>query len=847
MSFREFVDGLSGEQREAALTTDDPVMIIAGAGSGKTRTLVGRFIHLVMPKEQGGLGADPSSVMMVTFTNKAAREMRERILPVLEELRADDPQGIYGDPWIGTFHGISLRILRVESERAGLSKNFSIFDEADARALAEDVAENLALDAFDVDDFFRDLELAKSRLLSASLLSEKQIDLEMKATLGDELGKADIAWGKILDRFETPQFVRVYAAYQRALKDQNAVDFSDLMNTVTEVFRDNPQIRDSWRSTFRHFMVDEVQDMNRAQAAWLDMFTDGCRPMVVDRDASENSFASAADGAHEINGYRVRNFPRPTMAFVGDDDQSIYAFRGSDSAIMRAMARRYEGLQTRFLRASYRCQPAILDAANVLVSNNTARFDKTIAPADPDRPAHRVVIERHTSPFLEIEAISAEARRYLASGQDPSEFAVLVRTRELVRAVAKELRAAGLPVVEGKASDIRKSSEVRDAMAFAGFLTNSDAETLLRRIINKPSRGLGPTSIAKVNRNARLKNTSFIDELRSVMNDRVDLPEEAEPYGKAFIQSAKDFGRLVVDLRSAINAAPDAGAALLAILERTGYLPDLRRAALKSAGISDRTDMLSLHPREFLSTLVASRNEERRRDKGGEEEEISTEDLVDKAGAMSETARRIGNLSLLLEQASAFPSIEAFVQESTLEMDQQEAQAGFRVMTVHASKGLEFDRVRLPFWNEGIMPHGRGGEDNEEAIEEERRLAYVAITRARETVRISSSFDVSKAPFIRLRQAKDSRFLEEIRAAARPNWHWDVIRNRDHAAYATRGKFEDRLPTDRPVPRTGWGSKAAKPKSTPAPARQAEADDLAFARRVLGASAPRETEPSPEF
>ena len=226
MSFREFVDGLSGEQREAALTTDDPVMIIAGAGSGKTRTLVGRFIHLVMPKEQGGLGADPSSVMMVTFTNKAAREMRERILPVLEELRADDPQGIYGDPWIGTFHGISLRILRVESERAGLSKNFSIFDEADARALAEDVAENLALDAFDVDDFFRDLELAKSRLLSASLLSEKQIDLEMKATLGDELGKANIAWGKILDRFETPQFVRVYAAYQRALKKGGPYDLS---------------------------------------------------------------------------------------------------------------------------------------------------------------------------------------------------------------------------------------------------------------------------------------------------------------------------------------------------------------------------------------------------------------------------------------------------------------------------------------------------------------------------------------------------------------------------------------------------------------------------------------------
>lgn len=793
MQFRDIIDGLSDEQRRAALTTDNPVMIIAGAGSGKTRTLMGRFAYLVAPTTHGGLGADPSSVVMVTFTNKAAKEMRERISPILTLLKDSFPDRRIGEPWIGTFHSLSLKILRIESDRAGLSRNFSIFDDSDARSLAADIAEGMGDNGFDLDIFFHDLELAKSRLLTDDLLSEKDTLLSTKAALGDPLDKADEAWAKILGKFKTQNFVHLYSAYQKALKEQNAVDFSDLMNSVTEIMRKNPAIRDSWRSSFRHFMVDEVQDMNRAQALWLDMFTDRGKEMIINSNATMMDAVHAADGLHEINGYRVRKFPRPTVAFVGDDDQSIYAFRGSDVTIMRDLVKRYEGMRTCYLNTSYRCQPAILDVANAMVERNPNRFDKTLAPFDANRLSSRFIVEKHQTPKNEIAALVAEASRYAAAGHDPSEYAVLTRTREHVRVIAKEFRAAGLPVIEGKSSDIRKSAEVRDAMAFAGVLVNPDAETFLRRIINKPSRGLGPTSMSKLVRNARMKEISFTDELRSIMNDRIDLPEGAEPYGAAFIRSVKEFGALIVGLRGKVNAAPDASEALNAILEMTGYLPDLKKAALKSAEIPATDDLMAMKPREFLVNLLAKKGgRAAAKKKTDTDEEMDLEDLMDRTSSLSETARRIGNLSLLMDQAKAFPSLTAFVQESTLEMEQGETQAGFRLMTIHASKGLEFDRVRLPFWIEGVMPHG-GSSDSEQEVEEELRLAYVAVTRAKETVKISFCDFAGRTPFIRVKDTMESRFISYIREANPNHWMEREIRNQDDPCYKPGASFMDQV------------------------------------------------------
>ncbi|MEY8799475.1 ATP-dependent helicase [Leisingera sp. XS_AS12] len=773
----EYLRSLSDEQSAAALKTDDPVMIIACAGSGKTRTLIGRFIHLMMPQSMGGLGADPNSIMMVTFTNKAAKEMRERIKPIIGALQAMNPR-ITGEPWIGTFHGLSLRILRVEAAKAGLGRNFSIFDESDAAGLAKEVAEQLDLDSFDVDEFFRDLETAKARLLSADLLSKKVFDIHMSKLDSPVLPKNLATWEKILGTFHTQDFPRVYTAYQSALDEQNAVDFSDLMNRVTKLFQENEEVRNSWRSTFRHFMVDEVQDTNRAQVAWLDALTDGGREMVMPEGADENAFANAGDGMHEVNGFRIRQFPRPTVAFVGDDDQSIYAFRGSDPSIMRLLTDRYPGLDVKFMRQSYRCQPAILDVANTLVRNNAGRYDKVIKAADETRPRAPVYVEEHQRPEDEIRRLAAEAQNHIASGEDPSQFAILTRTRDLAKAVAKELRAAGLPVTEGKASDIRKTAEVRDAMAFAGFITNPDAEVFLRRIINKPARGLGPTSTGRVNANARKKNMSFIEELRSIMNDRIEIPEDGEGYKPAFVKKLKEFGFLVGQMRSDAHAASNAGEAIRAILERSGYLPNMRRDALRSAGLKD-VDFDNLPPREFLTALI--RETSSKREQVGED--ISSEDLADRAGQLSEASRRIGNIALLLEQAEPHASLEAFMQEATLEMDQSEQAAGIQVMTVHASKGLEFSKVRLPFWMEGIFPHGRALEEGDAAIEEERRLAYVALTRAIDDVRISRSWKIYGCPFIRGRTDRPSRFIDEMRLSPNNAFKMTSIKGANNAVY----------------------------------------------------------------
>lgn len=218
------------------------------------------------------------------------------------------------------------------------------------------------------------------------------------------------------------------------------------------------------------------------------------------------------------------------------------------------------------------------------------------------------------------------------------------------------------------------------------------------------------------------------------------------------------------------------------------------------------------------------------------------EDLVDKASAMSETARRIGNIALLIDQASRSPSLDAFIQEATLEMDQQDAQAGFRVMTIHASKGLEFDRVRLPFWNDGVMPHARGSQEGPEALEEERRLAYVAITRARETARISFAGDVSRAPFIRMRFARSSPFIDEILAAGRPAAQICKVANADHPAFHSRGAFNDHVPPPHTAPSQDGAASAPRPRQwTPS------TDDVDIVARILGKAATPPPRAEPEF
>lgn len=747
MSRNPLIEGLSREQYAAATFTSEPVMTLAGAGSGKTRMLMGRFAHLVAPREQGGLQADPDSIMMVTFTNKAAAEMRDRIAEPLKQMRAADPGFPSGDPWIGTFHGLSLRILRIEAARAGLGKDFSIFDESDAKSVLDDVTDEMKLEQFDADEFFRDLETAKARMFSPEFLQKG-----LRAAQG--MGPTAERWKRALQHFKSERFFDVYARYQAALRDQNAVDFNDLLNRTTRLFQEHPDVRLSWQSSFRHFMVDEVQDINRAQVSWLTAITGGGAETVVPADVQ-------TEGPHRVNTYRIRNQSRPTVCVVGDDDQSIYAFRGSEPAIMRSLEDRFPGLERRFLNTSYRCAPSILEAANKLVAVNTDRIGKDLVAAPGTARLTPVRFQKKPTPDAEVAAIAGEAAAYIASGGEPGEFAVLTRTRDHAKQVAKALRASALPVVEGKSSDIRKTAEVKDAMAFVNVLTNAQAEVPLRRIANRPSRGLGNMSMQKVRSNAHLRGVTFLDEFRAVMRGQVDIPENGKPYPKKFITAAKQFGALIEAARASADAAPDAGSAITAVLRETGYLDAMYHDALKSAGrLGDQAAARQLWPREFLTWLVAA--EQSDRDEACED--LNGEDLADRAGQISDAARRIGNIAILVAEAEAFPSLAAFAQESVLEMGQQTAPSGIQVLTMHAAKGLEFDHVRLPFWIEGVLPHGRAMEEGGEAIQEERRLAYVSLTRARQSVSVTAPRG-TKGSFIRQRMAIQSPFIAEMSGA----------------------------------------------------------------------------------
>lgn len=767
---REYLASLSAEQDEAARHFDSPVNLIACAGSGKTRSMIARFIRLVLPVIHGGKGADPASIMLVTFTNKTAREIQERLAPVMEALRE---MGVHGRPWIGTMHGISLRILRIEGRHANLGSNFTILDEDDAAKVAEGVAEELDVSPFDIDEFFEDLSFVKANLIRHEVLLNR-----MKAV--EEAGEARAAedrflrpWLKLSRRIRSNRFAEVYNAYQGALEQQNSVDFSDLLNKVTYLLRSNEAIRHAWQANFRHLMVDEFQDVNLAQRDWLSTIFNCGRAAEIGPDANWSDTADATHGDGSVSRQRMEKWPVPTIFFVGDDDQGIYGFNGASHDTILSIEKIFTGTQVKFLQESYRCPPSVLSCANRLVSVNTRRFSKTIVPADPGRADTPVVARQFPSFNDEIEAIGNEVRAHVMADGQASDFAVLCRTRNAARFVARGLRARGLPVLEGRSSDLRKASEVKDLMSMATYMVNPGAEIALRRMIAAAGDKMGKASLAQVSENARIKRVPFAEEMVSVMRDRIDLPPDAKPYGKAFRRAAQAFAVMVDDMRVQARDAPDAGKALLRILEISGYLDTLKMKALKSIGLDARAgEMMALPPRDFLVAVMSASDTRRTTTVSGGEEvpDDDLETLSDDSGRLSDAVRRVGNIAMFVEEASHAATLNDFVQESSLEMSAHTAAAGVHVMTMHASKGLEFNHVRVPFVNEGIMPSVRKDDDPAD-LEEERRLFYVAMTRSRQSFRCSFAARLENTTFYRggPGRGRKSPFIEEMELKDTPD------------------------------------------------------------------------------
>lgn len=773
-------DDLSVAQRTAASHVSGPGLTLATAGAGKTKMLVGRLRYLMTPRELGGVGAHPSSIAVMTFTNKAAREMISRVDPVLDDLKA---RGVHGKPWIGTFHNICLRILRIEAKSADLAQNFTILDESDTRSMVAEIIKERGIENFDLDEFFDGVEFLKARVIRPEVLSDKISEIsEWRADHGKDENVWPAAeddpflapWGDIVRRVQEcgPAFAEIYAAYQDELREQNSVDFSDIINKTVLLFRDNPVIKAAWQAKFRHFLMDEWQDANPGQLELVREMTGRGEPFAAPEGAVFSDVSDAATGMRQICRPRVEQFPRASISFVGDDDQSIYGFRGSDVGIMRSVRKHFPGTEVMRLEESYRCQPDILSVAERLISGNDDRMEKRIRPARPDSHRRAVQARDYEDWRAEIRDVVAEASRFVAAGGDPSEFMILARTRDAAKAFAKELRGAGVPVVEGKSSDLRKTEEVRDAMALAGYVVNASAETLMRRIINKPSRGMGAKSISVAMANARLRKVSLFEEIVNASRFHQDMldgdgraPEECDgfaKYPKRFSESCRDFLRITNDMRRAASSAGNAGEAIGRLLTISGLLGKLKEEAIMASEVRHDDPRLlalaDLGPREFLIALMRMNG-----DRHDDIETVDAEELSDRAGRVSESFRRLGNLALLIEQARPVATLGAFVQESTLEMSQEVASAGVRVMTIHASKGLEADHVRVVSFIEGMIPHSNSV--TPEQICEERRLAFVAFTRARETLQISGARSMRGSPWFRGDFARRSPFLKELELA----------------------------------------------------------------------------------
>ena len=756
----DFLATLSEEQAEAALNFDHPVMNIACPGSGKTRSTIARMIKLLMPEEVGGRGVAPDSVMMLTFTNKAAKEMRDRAKIVFEPLRES---GINGSPWIGTFHALSLRILRIEAEQTNLGSNFTILDDSDSEAIIMECVEQMGLskEGFDMDLFKKDLDNAKGQVLTPQAI-RTQMEKIRNHPADRPMNRFLQEWNERLSVFQSEHFIEIYEVYQKELERQNSADFSDLLNIVTSLLRENPAVRDSWRATFRHFLVDEAQDLNYAQLAFLTEITGGCMPHEYEADAKWSNYSTAMAGDHAVN--RDRATEKQTLYVVADDDQAIYGFRGAPGRkMLHSIIREFPEMPEEpcYLQENYRSPPDVLKFAENLIRKNKGRFDKSIKPADPSRQNNVVKIYAYDTWEDEIEALGNEISGYIRKGGSPSDFGVLSRTRNGARAIARKLRDAGIPVTEGKSSDLQKSAEIKNLMAYCNSLVNDYSEGSLRRIINVPSRGMGKTSITKLTENAQKGGRDFRGELRRVMNLDENDKEAREEYTKSFIVAAKNFGRTFIKMRQEVRDAEDASEALLSILKLSGYYKHLCEQALLSIdGIDPEAEdiqpLYDLNPREFITEVMKLGDK-----KNTDFEDQDMSELTDSAGRKSEALRRIGNIGIVVEMAQPSSTLSDFVQEMTLEATTQEEAPGVRVMTIHASKGLEMPHVRLPFWGAGIFPNANM-EPKDEA--EERNMAFVAASRAERSLSISYPKSIGKTPFYHgpnLRFVKPSQFIEE--------------------------------------------------------------------------------------
>jgi DNA helicase-2/ATP-dependent DNA helicase PcrA len=597
-----YLQGLNPPQREAVLTTEGPVLVLAGAGTGKTAALTARLAHLIASRR-----AWPSQILSVTFTNKAAREMKERVSAI-------SGGAIEGMPWLGTFHSVAARMLRVHAELAGLKSNFTILD---------------------TDDQLRVLK----QLIQASGLDEKRWPARQLAGMIDRWKNrgwtpAQVDAGEA-EAFGPGRGRELYAAYQERLKTLNACDFGDLLLHMLSIFRTQPDVLASYRERFRYILVDEYQDTNSSQYEWLKLLAE----------------------------------PRRNLCCVGDDDQSIYSWRGAEVANILKFEKDFPGAKVIRLEQNYRSTSHILAAADGLIANNAGRLGKTLWTEAGDGEKVRV-IGVWDGPE-EARRIGDEIEGMQARGRPLSDIAILVRAQFQTREFEERFIAIGLSYQIIGGFRFYERAEIRDALAYLRLIHQPADDLAFERIVNTPKRGLGDKAIATIHAAARAQQQPLLIAAASIL-DSDELQARAR----------NSLARLIADVARWRKMA--------------GEIPhaELARTVLEESG--------------YTAMLQAERT--------------------------AEASGRLDNLAELARAMEEYENLGAFLEHVSLVMDNDEDRSRDKVtiMTIHAAKGLEFDTVYLPGWEEGIFPSQRSlDEGGLASLEEERRLAYVAITRAR--------------------------------------------------------------------------------------------------------------------
>ncbi|MET8812597.1 DNA helicase PcrA [Streptomyces sp. NPDC004549] len=654
------LDGLNENQRAAVVHAGSPLLIVAGAGSGKTRVLTHRIAHLLAERH-----VHPGQILAITFTNKAAGEMKERV----EQLVGPRANAM----WVMTFHSACVRILRRESKRLGFTSSFSIYDAADSKRLMALVCRDLDLDPkrFPPKSFS-----AKISNLKNELIDEE--DFAAQATDGFEKTLA-----------------QAYALYQSRLREANALDFDDLIMTTVNLLRAFPDVAEHYRRRFRHVMVDEYQDTNHAQYALV-------RELVGTGAHDEDVPPSDAD------------LPPAELCVVGDADQSIYAFRGATIRNILQFEEDYPNATTILLEQNYRSTQTILSAANAVIERNESRRPKNLwTNAGQGAGIVGYVADNEHD---EAQFVAEEIDRLTDAGDAKAgDVAVFYRTNAQSRVFEEIFIRVGLPykVVGGVRFYERK--EVRDVLAYLRVLANPEDSVPMRRILNVPKRGIGERAEAMIDALAQREKISFPQALK-----RVD-----EAYGMAArsANAVKRFNTLMEDLRTIVESGAGPATVLEAVLERTGYLAELQAS-------TDPQDETRIENLQELAAVALEFEQER---EDGEDQ---------------------GTLADFLEKV-------ALVADSDQIPDEEDGDGVITLMTLHTAKGLEFPVVFLTGMEDGVFPHMRAlGQVKE--LEEERRLAYVGITRARERLYLTRAS--MRSAWGQPSYNPPSRFLEEIPA-----------------------------------------------------------------------------------